>query len=446
VSVETKDATRDVRAMPSRGRRHLRIFVWQIAIAAVGIALVEIGLRVALRVSGDTYNRAELRGEVGRLMSTNQDFVPRPERDPTAGTKSSPGVEQSLHPYLGWEIADGYRMLDDEYRWMRSPQSAGVFTILLLGGSVCDIFDNEEYGVGPLRRLLKADPRLAERELHFLRFGRGGFKEPQQVNYLVLLLSLGFRLDVVIDIDGFNEVALGNNNFSEGSHPVYPSASHWAQLATWGANDRAALDMVAEIRATQHAIDRWCALFFDWKLERSCLAGTLVHRRILALIAELRREFHAYSEHLSAQPSPTTRLGLEGGEAAAVEASVKDWMECSRTASDICRARGILYLQFLQPTLHDAGSKTPTKTELEKGGLVDTWRRGVELGYPMMRQRGEELKKLGVNFIDLSMIFKDRTDDIYFDACHFAGEGNQIMAEHIAQELLRRLPPSEQHH
>ena len=435
-----KAAPSEARPASSKARRRLTILAWQIAITLAGLALVELGVRAALRISGEPYNRAKLRGEVAHLQSTNQDFVPRPDRDRAPGTKSNPGAEQSLHPYLGWEIADGYRMLTDEYRWLHSPESASAFTILLLGGSVCDIFDNEEYGIGPLRQLLKADPRLAQRDLHFLRFGRGGFKEPQQVNYLVFLLSLGFKPDVVIDIDGFNEVALGNNNFSEGSHPACPSASHWAQLATWGASDRDALDMVAEIRATQRAIDRWCALFFDWKLDRSCVLGTLAHRRLLALLGEVRQEFRAYSKHLSERPSPTTKLGLEGGEEAAVEASVEDWMESSRTASDICRARGILYLQFLQPTLHDKGSKTLTKTEIEKGGMLETWRRGVELGYPRLRERGQELKKLGVNFIDLSMIFKDRTDDIYFDGCHFAGEGNQIMAEHIAKELLQRLP------
>jgi hypothetical protein len=331
-------------------------------------------------------------------------------------------------------------MLTDEMRWLHSPESKGAFTILMLGGSVCDIFDNEKYGIGPLRHLLEADPRLAGRELHFLRFGRGGFKQPQQVNYIVFLLSLGFRPDVVINIDGFNEVALGNHNMSEGSHPAYPSAGHWAQLATWGTSDRHALDMMAEIRATQRAIDSWCTCFFRWKLDRSCLAGKLVLRRVTTLRDELVQQFRAYANYLGQRPGSTTTLGLEGGEQAAVEASVLDWMECSRTASDICRGRGILYLHFLQPTLHDKGSKTLTPTEIERGGLIDTWRHGVEIGYPLMRQRGAELEKAGVNFIDLSMMFKDRTDDIYFDGCHFAVDGNLMLAERIAKELLKRLP------
>jgi hypothetical protein len=422
-------------------RRLARVFLWQLAVVLAGLVLLELGLRLYSRMSGEPFNRAAARGEVARLASLNQDFVPRPNAAKELSPADNPGAERSLHPYVGWEIADGYRILADEYRWMRSQDSAGAFTVLVLGGSVADIFDQDQYGIGPLRRLLKSDPKLADREIHFLRFGRGGFKQPQQVNYLVFLLSLGFRIDVVVEIDGFNEVALGNNNLHEGSHPAYPSASHWAQLASWGTSDRVALDKVAEIRETQRAIESWCRYFTRWHLDRSCIVCKLALRRMHALRTELEREFRAYAKYLGERPSPTSSLGLQGGEEAAVEASVLDWAECSRTASDLCRARGILYLQFLQPTLHDKGSKTLTKREIDQGGMLETWRRGVELGYPLMRAKGPELKKLGVDFIDLSLIFKDRTDDIYFDACHFATEGNEILARHIAQELLARLPP-----
>ena len=73
--------------------------------------------------------------------------------------------------------------------------------------------------------------RLGGRGRCSLLCARGGYKEPQQVNALVLLFALGFEPDVVIDIDGFNEVALGNNNQSLGFHPAFPSASHWSHLA-----------------------------------------------------------------------------------------------------------------------------------------------------------------------------------------------------------------------
>ncbi len=423
-----------------RARRLARIVAWQVGVVIAGLALVEIGMRLYLRIGGEPYNRAAARGEVARLASLNQDFVPRPNAAKELSPPDNPGAERSLHPYVGWEIADGYRILANEYQWTRSPDSRHALTVLVLGGSVADIFDQEEYGIGPLRRLLKSDPRLADREIHFLKFGRGGFKQPQQVNYLVFLLSLGFRIDVVIELDGFNEVALGNNNLHEGAHPAYPSAAHWAQLASWGTSDRTALDMVAEIRETQHAIDDGCTRFASWQLDRSCIVCKLALARMRTLRSRLETQFRAYAKYLGERPSPASSLGLQGGEEAAIEASVLDWAECSRTESDICRARGILYLHFLQPTLHDKGSKTLTPKEIAQGGMLETWLHGVEIGYPMLRAKGEELKKLGVNFIDLSLIFKDRTGDIYFDACHFATEGNEILARNIARELLARLP------
>src|SRR5690606_21695101 len=51
----------------------------------------------------------------------------------------------------------------------------------------------------------------------------GGYKQPQQVMAVNWLLSLGARVDVVVNVDGFNEVALPlAESGSVGTHPFYP--------------------------------------------------------------------------------------------------------------------------------------------------------------------------------------------------------------------------------
>ena len=50
-----------------------------------------------------------------------------------------------------------------------------------------------------------------------------------------------------------------------------------------------------------------------------------------------------------------------------VKACVKSWKESSRALADLCRARGITYEQFLQPTMVDEGSKPLTELEKKKG-------------------------------------------------------------------------------
>ena len=54
--------------------------------------------------------------------------------------------------------------------------------------------------------------------------------------------------------------------------------------------------------------------------------------------------------------------------------------------------------------------------------------------------RGKRLKKLGVGFYDLTLIFRDETKDIYDDhCCHFNKEGNEIFAREIAKIIVFKL-------
>jgi hypothetical protein len=49
-------------------------------------------------------------------------------------------------------------------------------------------------------------PALADKEIVLLNFGSGGFRQPQQLLILTYFFLIGQRLDLVINLDGFNEV------------------------------------------------------------------------------------------------------------------------------------------------------------------------------------------------------------------------------------------------
>ena len=55
----------------------------------------------------------------------------------------------------------------------------------------------------------------------------GGYKQPQQLMALNYALALGAQFDVVVNLDGFNEVALdASENALQGVSPAYPRG--WA--------------------------------------------------------------------------------------------------------------------------------------------------------------------------------------------------------------------------
>lgn len=416
----------------------------QAALLVLGVSGLEVGARAWSWIRHEPYDPAETRREALHLLDVNRNFVPRAQQDVEAADapRMDPDQDRVLHPFLGWETGHGLVQTDDEYQWLRRERTPDDMQILVVGGSVAAGFSVDSLGGSRLRELLSADPRLAGRKLHVMGFGRGGFKEPQQLNCVLYLLGLGFQPEVVINIDGFNEVALGNNNQAEGSHPSFPSAAHWAHLAVWSTSDRDAIDEMLEIRRTQRAIEAWGAFTLDWRLDRSCVLGKLALHRMYKLRHVIVDQFAAYAKLLSERQNTVALRGpaLAGGEVEAVEASVQCWKESSRCLADLCRARGIVYLHVLQPTLHDTGSKPLTAKEIANGKASEPWIRGVKLGYPLLRREGLDLRRLGVDFIDASGLFEKRTDDLYYDACHFVRAGHELLAEKIAPELLESLP------
>ncbi len=427
----------------SRAKRRSKILCAQIGIAIVGLVLLEGLARAYFLVRGRAYDSVELTNEVRRLRYMSKAFVPVPyAQEGEAQPPVDPHAQVTLHPYLGYDLDFGCNFLDEEYERLRSGASKGEFQILIVGGSVAALFGQYEKRANTMCDRLRADPRFAGRTIRVLNFGRGAYKEPQQVNSVAYLFALGFKPDVVVAIDGFNEVALASENSHANWNPLYPSATQWTHLATWGSSDQSAVDRVSAIRSAQRSLEAWAESVIRWRLDRVCVLGELVLHRIYALQHRIAAESNEYTKHGLGQEDGLRKRGpkFEGGPEAAVKASVECWKSCSRSLTDMCRARGIPCVQFLQPTALDAGSKPLTQREKGYTTPGTPWAIGVEVGYPLLRAASTELRDLGVEFVDASLLFQSSTQDIYYDPCHYEDAGNALLAARVAEELLKRLP------
>ena len=163
-----------------------------------------------------------------------------------------------VSPYLGFTRAQGLSLTKvvrpDRLRLMMSPATAaewsnvdtnnyGVFSrydypyapndtetlaVGIFGGSVSQWFALQ--GARPLIATLQASPGLRSRSILVLNFANGGYKQPQQLLFLNYLLAIGQRLDYVVNIDGFNEVAIAAVNVAGGISVAMPSVQHMAPL------------------------------------------------------------------------------------------------------------------------------------------------------------------------------------------------------------------------
>lgn len=421
---------------PRRTRTWVRILL---VLVMVPVALLagEGALRLWRAVRGTPYDAHATEQTVRTLVSTMTSSIPDPEADLMAQVEAN----HVLHPYLGIDQPKELESAEADLWAFRGRKAKPAFVVLLIGGSV----SAQTWGLqqNHIAQRLTADPRFANRSVAVLGQGRGAFKQPQQVMLAAYLYTLGWRPDAVVNIDGFNELALAWDNASLGVHPAYPSYWSWGLLAKTRTNRSEELRAAARILALADRGRELGVAMLDRGWQHSAILAEYELGRLRAVQAEwaqAQREFQAFiapaGEHDTSR-GPHFRFD----DAATFERLVRMWVESSVSLDGLVRAHGGLYLHVLQPTLHDAGSKPLTREEIESGAGQPTWDAAIERGYPELRAAGPELVRRGVHFADLSLLFRDLEERTYVDGCHFQGTGMQRFADAIVDALLAALPP-----
>lgn len=414
----------------------------RICALALVTLLTALGLEGAFRVwlwaTAQPITPSAIRADLHRSASKITEKIPtlEGERPPAATNKNGATTADFLHPYAAFEKEHGLETVTRMVEYYASPRSDEVFDVLVLGGSVAGRFAG---GRAEFMATLLADPRIEHLDL--VSHARGAYKQPQQVALLAYLFSMGYRPDAVINIDGFNEVAIGLSNARRGVNPNYPDVGPWARMASGTALGPEILDLTAEMRMHQmYALQ--IKEYGGTKLAWSAITGTLLRTAMEKACSGFAWKSERYDKIASG--GWLKLAGVRGPEFDTAEPAefasiIRAWEEGSRSIDAMCRARGIHYLHVLQPTLHDPGAKIVSDEEKRTGVASRAWLHGVERGYPLLREGCARLSEAGVHVADLSMLFKDVEETIYFDSCHFAGTGLSMFGEAIAESLLADL-------
>lgn len=143
-----------------------------------------------------------------------------------------------IHPYYGVTIRPGFKgerktrsnnfgfASNLDFPFFRTTGKQCIVGIF--GGSVAELFCR--HGGEMVGRELKKLDLYRDKEMVILNLSRGGFKQPQQVMVLSYFLSIGQEFDLIINIDGFNEVALASKNEQRGIDGSMPSYGHLESL------------------------------------------------------------------------------------------------------------------------------------------------------------------------------------------------------------------------
>lgn len=362
--------------------------------------------------------------------------------DPEVARQANEGATFLLHPYLGYVGNPGHpNTVGTEMNpmglfgpWPLEARTPDELVVAIAGGSLAGL--QVERNGDQLRRGIPEIPRFQGRRVRLLNLGLGGYKQPQSLLAVSYLLSLGMEPDLVILLDGFNEVALPfPDNLLKGVTGHFPRG--WDLLAG-GPTGALGGERMGEIFRLRGEREWWRRIFASPLLRWSNLALVLWDRlsrskrkAITALQLEPRKTGEALPLVLAGPPGFATEEGAALAEAVAL------WKRSSSLMAALCRARGIEFHHFLQPNQYDEGSKPLSPEEAKEFFRQDhPYRSGARQGYPALRRAGEELAAEGVAFHDLSGIFREFPETAYRDdCCHLSEAGAERVGEAVLEAL-----------
>ena len=356
-------------------------------------------------------------------------------------------VYQSLHPYLGYVLDPKQMTGISNYGFHGetppiSEKDDDTCVIGIFGGSFA--LGTARSGGETLIAVLKQSPRFANKDiiLHTLAFG--GYKQPQQLLALTYLLSLGAHFDIIINLDGFNEVALPpRENIPKKVFPFYPR--NWFRMM-YNFHDTSMLTMAGEIALLTEKQKKWARALTTVPLRYSIVCNILweyYNKRLSNEKAEKERIFQQYtvSKKEDIGYTVTGPPFHYGSDPELYNALVDVWKTSSRQMHRLSTANGIVYFHFLQPSQYVPGSKVMRKEERKIAFKENhPYRQGVEKGYPYLRKAGRDLMNEGVRFYDFTMIFVDNDEVLYRDpCCHVNRKGYKIISTAIGQAIVKYL-------
>jgi hypothetical protein len=427
---------RGPREVAAQAKRRRPSFLFRLTalllVLVVSLLVIEGAFRGWLLIRGAAQSKTAIREEAVLLLSRVTDTLPVVDAGQIHAEERARHRDPLVaHPFAGFTQESSATVAkighgDD------SPHRP--FRILLLGGSVAAGFGNT--GSREMVKILERTKALEGRKVELDIQACPGHKQPQQLGILAYSLALGQRPDLVIELDGHNEVAIGLTNRRGLAFPPYPSASHWSLVASHSGEFPGAVHMRA---LREQAIELESRIETD--LGFSAVRNQLLlaqARKLVVRYASLADEYAAWLASGEASASlrgPT----WSGNDQQTLDLVVSVWKEASISMAAMCRARSIRYVHALQPSLHDEGSKPATEEELRLGATSEAWLTGVRSGYPRLREAGAALAAQGIAFVDLSRTFENEAATVYIDACHFNLKGYDRLGVRLGESIAALL-------
>ena len=336
------------------------------------------------------------------------------------------------HPFYAYTHPDPWAGLNE---MPPRPESADTVVIALVGGSVAE--QARPYLQRAVYRYF-IDHNLPRRPT-VLALADGAMKQPSQLAVAANTLLLGGHFDLLVNLDGFNEIYFSFANRQKGVFPFYPEA--WSSGVDLTATETLLIGRIALLRAEQAELQRRRAVS---PFRYTALYGLMNRYRQGQLerqIIQGNHELAAAASAYSLEKHGPRRTFREDDDF--LQAAARVWYRGSLLLASVAQLAGADYYHFLQPNQYVPDAKPLSPTE-----LANFYRAGsrqeriVGEIYPRLQGLGDRLQEESpaINYYDLTGIFAANRETLYSDACcHFNARGNELLAAAMVERLAPAL-------
>lgn len=374
---------------------------------------------------------------------------------------SSQGILLQLHPYFGFVQSHNLQFqfryskiahqpnnfgFESPYDYPFKKQSKDQFVIGIFGGSVGQSISMFELENHILTSSLQQLAYFKNKEIIVLPFTAGSYKQPQQLLVLNYFLAMGQDLDLVINIDGFNEAALGFLNYRHGIDVSMPNQQVIAPLISLANRDFS----LEELRLTLEIMEAKSSMRDVLGRLEKCKLATCY------LLSWMRLRYLAHKHYRALQSLDELRAAKGSGnwsliqinrsatpldDSTACEKIASIWSDASLTLKNTLKERGTPYFHFIQPNQYYKTGRKFTEAETNIAfNRQSPYEEAVKKGYPAILSRLDSLKQSGVEVFSAVNLFDDTPEIVYEDSCcHYNKIGNELFLKFISKTITDAL-------
>jgi hypothetical protein len=318
-------------------------------------------------------------------------------------------------------------------------ENSRELVIGVFGGSVAQWFALQ--GAERLKKELRENSFFRDRDIAIMNYAQGGFKQPQQVQALSYFLSVGQHFDFVVNIDGFNEIALSHINHRKGVDTSMPSAQQLLPLLGLMDEADSNMEMINDLLGLRQSELNMMRME-QWK---SSTRSAGLHLILSLLYTRVRDDYSTEQQAIASLRKSMGRTSLVHlselsntfDMSDSISVAMDLWLGAAVTMQEMCNGKGIPYLEVIQPNQYFSKKEFSAQEQALAINEDSPYREPIKSGYQHLPELVQRMRQEGVNVVSAAGVFDEVREETYSDSCcHYNQTGNEILAKEVAESLI----------